>query len=116
MKHPYTIYGKEYIDLKYPKRHQLIKGNSLYSVPRFDKNIKFDLIFVDGGHSFVVALCDIINMRSYANKDTILIIDDVNFFSVKKAWQYCVDHKIITPGKYFASGRKGWQQCKYIFD
>jgi predicted O-methyltransferase YrrM len=116
MEHPYTIYGKKYIDLKYPKRHQLIEGNSLDSVPRFDKNIKFDLIFIDGGHTFTVALCDIINMRFHAKKDTILVIDDANFRSVKQAWQYCVDHEIITPGKYFSSGCKGWQQCKYIFE
>jgi hypothetical protein len=114
VEHPYTIYGKEYIDLKYPKSHKLIERNSSFSIPHFDKNIKFDLIFINGKDAFTTTICDIINMRFYADKDTILIINNLSLSNIKKAWQYCVDNGIITPGKHFSSESKSWQQCKYI--
>lgn len=75
----YVKLGKEYIDIKYPKRHQLVLGNSLITVPKYiesNPDTKFDLIFIDGGHSYDVAINDIKNCMKLAHKDTIVVMDD----------------------------------------
>ena len=70
--------GKKFIDEKFPGRHTLIKGDSLKTVPEFtSKNdIKFDVIFIDGGHTYEVSKGDIINCKPLAHKETMVILDD----------------------------------------
>lgn len=72
--------GKQFIDEKFPNRHRLIKGDSLVTVPEFSKHakndIKFDVIFIDGGHKYEIAKGDLINCKCLAHKDTIVILDD----------------------------------------
>ena len=118
MKHPYVLYGKRYIDTNYPNRHLLIEGNSLIALPDYhDKNpdLVFDLIFIDGGHSHEVALLDIRNMKNFAHEDTLLIIDDLRFPQVIKAWEKCIDEGIISHIKTHQSKHKIWGECRYLF-
>lgn len=78
-KHPYVKVAKEYIDLTYPNRHTLILGDSRITVPKFiskNKDTKFDVIFIDGGHQYYVAKKDLENCLHLAHKDTIVILDD----------------------------------------
>lgn len=117
MAHPYVIHGKEYIDAKFPGRHILIPGNSSISVPEYfaeNDSLKFDLIFIDGGHSYEIALTDIMNMQAFAHRDTILVIDDIWIDGVRKAWKESISKGLITEGKVFKSGHRQWAQCKYI--
>lgn len=76
--HDYVKFGKELIDTNFPNRHTLIIGNSLNTVPEYAKktNKKFDLIFIDGGHSYEVAKNDLLNCKQLAHENTILILDD----------------------------------------
>lgn len=77
--HDYVRVGKQYIDNKYPNRHELIISDSTISVPLYtniNKESKMDLIFIDGGHDYETALNDLINCRNLSHKDTILIMDD----------------------------------------
>lgn len=49
-----------------------------------NKGVKFDFIFIDGGHDYVVAKADMENCFHLAHKDTIVAIDDTMF---TKGWE-----------------------------
>ena len=70
------------IDYKFPHRHRLIIGNSLDTIPQFHKdnpNFKFDLLFIDGGHEYDVAIGDLINCKNVAHKNSLVILDDTTY-------------------------------------
>ncbi len=84
--HNYVLIAKEYIDLTYPNRHTLIIGDSTITVPKYiknNKNTKFDIIFIDGGHDYKIANTDLTNCMKLAHNDTIVIIDDTIY---TKGW------------------------------
>lgn len=77
--HDYTRECKKYIDLQYPGRHTLILGDSTKTVKTFADihPLKFDFIFIDGGHAYEVALSDVIQCQRLAHPESIVLIDDV---------------------------------------
>ncbi len=80
--HDYVTPAKEYIDATYPNRHTLILGDSRITVPIYlqnNKAVKFDIIFIDGGHDYEIAKADMENCFHLAHKDTIVILDDTIF-------------------------------------
>jgi predicted O-methyltransferase YrrM len=80
--HNYVMPAKEYIDATYPNRHTLILGDSSVTIPIYlqnNKDIKFDVIFIDGGHDYQIANADMENCFHLSHKDTIVIIDDTIF-------------------------------------
>jgi predicted O-methyltransferase YrrM len=120
----YIIYGKSYIDQKYPKRHKLIIGDSMESLPKFitNTNTKYDVIFIDGGHTYEIAYSDLINCKSLAHKDTIVVMDDVTNAANEvynrgpsKAWKDAIAQKIIVEDDHFEFNRwRGMSTGKYI--
>lgn len=75
----------------YPKTHQevqnrssslrntdvkLIPGDSTKLVPRIPKNMKFDVIHIDGGHSFATVLKDWHNVVDLMDSHTAVFFDD----------------------------------------
>jgi len=103
--HDYVKIGKKYIDNKYPDRHILISGDSTKTIPKYEMNIKYDLIFIDGGHSYDVAKSDLLNCKRFAHKDTIVIMDDTIYSNgcerewtvgPTKAWMEGIKENIIT--------------------
>ena len=67
----------------------LIEGDSLETVPKYinkNNNKKFDLIFIDGGHTYEIAKKDLINCKNLAHPQTIIIMDDTIYI---KQWLSC---------------------------
>ena len=77
--HNYVKLGEKYIENKFPRRHKLIIGDSKITLPHFinkNPNMKYDLIFIDGGHDYNTVYSDFINCKKLSNKNTIIIMDD----------------------------------------
>jgi len=73
-------YAKDYMDIAFPGRHTLILGDSVKTVLKYKQDNptkQFDLIFIDGGHTYAVAKMDLLRTSSLAHKDTIVIVDDI---------------------------------------
>ncbi len=120
--HNYVPIAVEYLSSKYKNRFTFIKGDSLFTVPKFAKNNpdeKFDLIFIDGGHEFKYCLKDILHCKKIAHKNTIIWIDNLFCESVKKAVEQCISNNIIKViGSHiasFGSYEDCWIEAVYIF-
>jgi hypothetical protein len=110
--HDYVSAAKEYIDIHYPNRHSLIIGDSRITVPtfaKFHKHIKFDIIFIDGGHDFEIVNADFENCLQLAHKDTIVILDDTMYEFINGpgfVWLYALrDNKVQELGRIGINGQ-----------
>lgn len=117
MDHWFNDAGKQYIDLKYVGRHHLVRGDSRTMVPDFinkNQNETFDLIIIDGGHEYQVALQDIINMRQLARAETILIMDDTEYEPVNRAWKECIEKGLVEELERRTDCDYGWARGRYL--
>jgi predicted O-methyltransferase YrrM len=126
--HDYVLTAKEYIDMTYPHRHVLILGDSRVTIPKYyneNKNNKFDVIFIDGGHDYSIASADVDNCLKLAHKDTIVIVDDIMF---RKEWQqgwtigptrkwseYLAMNKIVELDRHEYYKGKGMAWGRYLY-
>lgn len=83
--------AKRYIDSVFPGRHTLVTGDSTTTVPNYEEQVahrmknpktapplRFDFIFIDGGHQDDIPIKDILNShRLVRDEDTIVAIDDI---------------------------------------
>jgi len=122
--HSYVKIAKEFIDKTYPHRHKLVIGDSTKTIPLYQTDIKYDLIFIDGGHSYEVAKADLLNCKRFAHSETIVMMDDTMYnknweqpYTVgpTKAWLEGIKQNILTEisHKDFEFGR-GLSWGKYI--
>ena len=124
----YLKEGKIYINNKFPNRHTLVFGDSRKTLPRFRNNndIKFDLIFIDGGHSYEVAYADLINCRNLAHSETIVIMDDIvknplyvagYTIGPSKAWNDLINANMLQEISHsdYSPGR-GQSVGKYLYE
>jgi predicted O-methyltransferase YrrM len=80
--HPYVACGKKYLNETYPGRHILILGDSKSVLPNLHTSYPektFDMILIDGDHSFEGAFTDLVNCRLFSHADTIVIMDDTKY-------------------------------------
>lgn len=109
----YVLPAKQYIDKMFPGRHTLVIGDSLQTVPSFQRThpqLKFDLIFVDGGHDYEVAKADLVNMRVFASQNTILVTDDLTPWKPwgegpTRAWQEALSEGLVVQEELVRDGR-----------
>jgi predicted O-methyltransferase YrrM len=126
--HSYVKVGKEYIDKNYPNRHRLILGDSTKTVPKFfeeNPTEKFDVIFIDGGHTYNIARQDLANCVNLSTPDTIVVMDDTCFKSnwvthwtigPTRTWvEHLEQNKIVELGREEYSAGRGMVWGKYLF-
>lgn len=79
--HKYTPVAVEYLARKYKEKFAFIEGDSSLTLPEYAKNSKekFDLIYIDGNHSYDNCIKDILNCQNFATESTILLIDIMLF-------------------------------------
>ena len=87
----YVFAAKRYIDSVFPGRHTLVTGDSTITIPKYEEQVahrmknpdtapplRFDVIFIDGGHQNDIPLKDILNSQRLARDiRTVVIMDDV---------------------------------------
>lgn len=118
----HVFVGKRYIDKHFPGRHTLVTGDSTQTIPKYEEHVlhrmatksppplKFDFIFIDGGHQNDIPEKDIINSyRLVANENNIVAIDDISRDSTRqmhytinptKAWGDMVNMGLIREDGY----------------
>ena len=87
--HDYAKVMANYMSSAYPGRFQIVWGDSTKTVPEFIKLLQSsgnmlscDVIVVDGGHSYDVAIADLRNMRAFAASPRhLLLMDDTPCFA-----------------------------------
>ena len=111
-KFTYTAPAKQHVDQVFPGRHTLVQGNSVLTVPAFSRMnplLRFDLIFIDGGHTYETAKSDLVNMRSLATAETILVMDDItpwrpHGIGPTRAWLEAIDEGLVIQHQLIKEG------------
>jgi Methyltransferase domain len=89
--HDYVWPSKQQVDADYPGRHSLIVGDSRETVPAWTGK-RFDLLFVDGGHTYEAVRADLANAPGVVRPGGLVMIDDLTPWKPwgagpAKAWQ-----------------------------
>jgi FkbM family methyltransferase len=119
----YVFAAKRYIDSVFPGRHTLVTGDSTTTIPKYEEQVahrmndtktapplRFDLIFIDGGHQNDIPMKDILNSQRLARDGrTVVAMDDISrdpsrqaHYTIQptKAWSQMVDAGVIREDGY----------------
>ena len=119
----YVFAAKRYIDSVFPGRHTLVTGDSTVTIPKYEEQVahrmknpetapplRFDFIFIDGGHQNDIPMKDILNSQRLASgPHTLVAIDDIcrdtshhAHYTIEptKAWAQMISCGVITEDGY----------------
>ncbi len=121
--HAYTPVAVEYFKLTYPARFEFIPGDSMKTVPEYCKKFrdqKFDLIYIDGGHSYDLCLNDILNCKWLAHRGTHVWIDDYGSPVIQQAVAAAENQRVIHKKNIYRTfdkqyGERCWIEVEYQF-
>eukprot|EP00295_Goniomonas_pacifica_P002064 CAMPEP_0175811308 /NCGR_PEP_ID=MMETSP0107_2-20121207/3780_1 /TAXON_ID=195067 ORGANISM="Goniomonas pacifica, Strain CCMP1869" /NCGR_SAMPLE_ID=MMETSP0107_2 /ASSEMBLY_ACC=CAM_ASM_000203 /LENGTH=226 /DNA_ID=CAMNT_0017123107 /DNA_START=1 /DNA_END=681 /DNA_ORIENTATION=- len=121
--HPYMKVAFDWIQQKFPGRASLEVGDSLQTIPRWGKSVGnellCDIVHVDGGHSYNVALADVRNFHRLVHPHAVLLVDD-SFcrqpWCVDDALQAAESLKLIKTifGWTEAQNRRGFSLSRFV--
>jgi len=83
----YCKFGKAFLEQKYSKRINVIFDDSIKALSGnkyLNKFQKFDLIYIDGNHTYKYAKADLLNCKKFSTNKTIILMDDVVFDEDKR--------------------------------
>ncbi|MGH3523869.1 MAG: class I SAM-dependent methyltransferase, partial [Mycobacterium sp.] len=130
--HNYVRPAADHIAQTFPGRSVMTYGDSVHTVPEFHRRhpeMKFDLIFIDGGHDYAVARQDLLNMRNLAHPTTVLVLDDLVPWlpwgiGPARAWADLLDEGVVTCDGLWQEGwrvkapappgRRAWAVGRYV--
>ena len=70
----------------------MIQIASKFTTEAYRAYLRCELIFIDGGHSYDVAIRDLKNFAALANlKNNVLLLDDTFLDDVRRAWDEMMD-------------------------
>jgi predicted O-methyltransferase YrrM len=132
--HDVVGHAKEFVDAQYPGRHELVLGDSAWSVPRYrahNPEASFDIVFIDGGHGYAEAREDLSNMRALSHPGTCVVVDDLTPWfwwgeGPTWAWTEAISQRLIAPVEILKDGalvadieppgERSWGLGHYCFD
>lgn len=115
-----TRRAKLLLDIYFPKRHTLIAGNSINTLPTFfsqHPTYHPDLVFIDGGHEDPIPLLDLYYILKQVKPGTWVIIDDYckahGMSGVIKGVNFFITNKILCEIEYMSDDTdRGWVVAK----
>ena len=93
--HDYIDYGYYYLSRKFKNRLRLHKIDSAEIASVIDTKETFDLIFIDGFHSYEYAKNDMLNCKNLSDNSTLMILDDFDDPNLLRAWSELIKSGII---------------------
>lgn len=112
--HAYVSAAKDFIDKKFPGRHQLVLGDSTVTVPQYRQTYPealFDLAFVDGGHDYEVAIADLRNCQQLVARNGLVVMDDLLPWKTwgigpTRAWAEVAQEGLVTSLELIQDGQQ----------
>jgi predicted O-methyltransferase YrrM len=120
-RHASATAAKKIIDERFPGRHLLVCGDSRQTVPQFARSnptLRFDMVFIDGGHDYHTAKSDLLNMALLSSPATAVIMDDqigwLNPGSTR-AWREGLRDGVVRQDELVKDGHRAWALGRYVF-
>tara|TARA_B100000242_G_C42933584_1_gene432979 strand:- start:42 stop:773 length:732 start_codon:yes stop_codon:yes gene_type:complete len=126
----YCKFGSEFLRKCYPGRTNIIFKDSINALKDFNtlsQGTYFDLIYIDGNHTYEYALSDMLNCKKFSYKETVVLLDDVvadskyrtlSNSAPTKVWNELLNQNFIIEieTKHFKDINRGIAIGKYNFN
>ncbi len=93
VRHEYVESAKEFVDELFPGRHELVRGNSMETLPKH--NARYEFALVDGGHFGLVPESDLRNAIRLTGRGCLIVVDDYNYANVDKACKVVLSEGLV---------------------